>query len=57
MFGVMFYKKKDIRNLLLEYSKTEYPMLKEFPTEGYYDLYYNIFDDQLHYIESEFIEL
>lgn len=57
MFGVSFVFKKDIRNLLLEYSKNEYPMLKEFPCEGYYDLYYDIFDEQLKYIESEFVEL
>lgn len=57
MFNINFIEKRDIRNLLLEYSKNEYPMLKDFPCEGYYDLYYDIFQDQLQYIESEFVEL
>lgn len=57
MFGVIFNKKKDIRNLLLDYSRNEYPLLKEFPCEGYYDVYYDFFEDQLQYVESEFVEL
>ena len=57
MFGVIYTNKKDIRNLLLDYSRNEYPMLKEFPCEGYYDLYFDFFNDQLQYVESEFVEL
>jgi len=57
MFGTIFKNKKDIRNLLLDYSRNEYPMLKEFPTEGYFDVYYDFFEDQLQYIENEFVEL
>jgi NADH:ubiquinone oxidoreductase subunit C len=53
----MFNGKKDIRNLMLEYSKNEYPMLKEFPCEGHFDVYYDLFEDQLQYVESEFVEL
>lgn len=57
MFGVQYLFKKDVRNLLLDYSRNEYPLLKEFPCEGYYDVYYDFFEDQLQYIESEFVEL
>lgn len=57
MFNINFTNKKDVRNLLLDYSRNEYPMLKEFPCEGYFDVYFDFFDDQLQYIESEFVEL
>lgn len=57
MFSLAFTNKKDVRNLLLEYSRNEYPMLKEFPCEGYFDVYYDVFEDQIQYFESEFVEL
>lgn len=57
MYCIQYTNKKDIRNLLLDYSRNEYPMLKEFPCEGYFDVYYDFFEDQLKYIESEFVEL
>jgi NADH:ubiquinone oxidoreductase 27 kD subunit len=57
MFGVGFLNKKDSRPLLLDYSRNEFPMLKDFPTEGYYDIYYNFFENKLSYVQNEFIEL
>ena len=57
MFNIFYFNKKDTRNLLLDYYRNEYPMLKEYPSEGYYDLYYDFFEDQLQYIENELIEL
>jgi NADH:ubiquinone oxidoreductase subunit C len=57
MVGINFNLKKDSRPLLLDYSRNEFPMLKDFPTEGYYDIYYNFFENKLTYVQSEFIEL
>jgi NADH:ubiquinone oxidoreductase subunit C len=57
MFCLNFSSKGDIRNILLDYSRSEYPMLKEFPSEGFFDVYYDFFDDQLNFVESEFVEL
>ena len=57
MFGINYTLKKDQRILLLDYSKSENPLLKDFPTEGYMDIYYNFFENQLSYIQHEFIEL
>lgn len=57
MFCINFNQKGDIRNILLDYSRNEYPMLKEFPSEGFFDVYYDFFDDQLNFVESEFVEL
>lgn len=57
LFNINYSNKKDIRNLLLDYSRNDYPFLKEYPTEGYYDIYYDFFEDQLQYVESEYVEL
>jgi NADH dehydrogenase (ubiquinone) Fe-S protein 3 len=57
MFGIGYINKKDSRPLLLDYSRNEFPMLKDFPTEGYQDIYYNFFENKLTYIQNEFIEL
>jgi len=57
MYGINYTNKKDCRPLLLDYSKNENPMLKDFPTEGEYDIYYNFFENKLTYIKNEFVEL
>jgi NADH:ubiquinone oxidoreductase subunit C len=57
MFGVTQKLKNDQRILLLDYSKDESPMIKEFPTEGYKDVYYSFFENQLIYLNNEFVEL
>ena len=57
MFGVNYAFKSDQRLLLLDYSKNETPMVKDFPVEGYTDIYYNFFEHQLTYINNEFVEL
>ena len=57
MFGINFSSKKDSRPLLLDYSRNEFPMLKDFPCEGYQDIFYNFFENKLTFVEHEFIEL
>lgn len=57
MFQINFILKKDNRNLLLDYSQNEHPMLKDFPTEGYKDLYYNFIEENLTYLDHNYIEL
>ena len=57
MYGIIIYNKKDLRKLLLDYSKNENPMLKDFPCEGISDVYYNFFDSQINYIQNEIVEL
>ena len=54
----LFYKfKVDVRRILLDYSKIENPLLKKFPCEGYNDLFYNIFENQVTIKQSETVEL
>jgi len=57
MYGINFIFKKDSRPLLLDYSRNQFPMLKDFPSEGYNDIYYNFFENKLTYVNNEFIEL
>ena len=57
MFGINFLLKKDNRCLLLDYSKNENPLLKNFPCEGYYDIYYNYLENKLTYLNNNLIEL
>lgn len=57
MYNIQFLNKKDNRSLLLDYSRNEFPMLKDFPTEGYYEIYFDFFENKVNYIKNEFIEL
>ena len=57
MFQIGLSFKKDNRNLLLDYSQNEHPLLKDFPVEGYKDLYYNFTEENLTYLDHNYIEL
>lgn len=57
MYNIQFLNKKDNRSLLLDYSRNEFPMLKDFPTEGFYEIYFDFFENKVNYIKNEFIEL
>ncbi len=57
MYGTTLNTIYDTRNLLLEYSFTDNPMLKTYPTEGFVDIYYDFFRDQLCYVNHDYVEL
>lgn len=57
MYGINYKWKTDTRKLLLDYSKIENPMLKEFQTEGTQDAFYNIFENQVVVLKNETVEL
>jgi NADH:ubiquinone oxidoreductase subunit C len=57
MYNVVIKTKNDSRNLLLDYSTTDSPMLKTHPAEGYVDIYYDFFRDQLCYVNHDYVEL
>jgi len=57
MYGGILNTIYDTRNLLLEYSFTDNPMLKTYPTEGFVDIYYDFFRDQLCYVNHDYVEL
>ena len=47
MFGINYLFKKDVRKLLMDYSNIENPLLKNYPSSGYSDVFYNFFEDQV----------
>jgi len=55
--NIEFFKKNDTRNLLLDYNFLAKPLLKNFPTEGFEELYFNFENYSLCYSKNEFIEL
>lgn len=57
MYGIFYKNKKDSRKLLLDYTKDENPMLKDFPCEGTGDIFYNFFDDQVLFEKNNIVEL
>lgn len=57
MYGLKFLFKTDSRKLLLDYSKIEHPMLKDNPSEGFKDVFYDILDNQISYVNNETTEL
>ena len=57
MFKISFLSKVDTRRLLLDYSKQENPLLKDYPVEGFNDVFYSFFDDQVISKNATTIEL
>lgn len=57
MFKISYCFKTDTRRLLLDYSKQENPLLKDFPVEGFNDAFFNFFEDQVVYNNSVVVEL
>jgi len=47
MFGINYSFKKDVRKLLMDYTNVENPLLKNYPSSGYVDVFYNFFEDQV----------
>lgn len=47
MFKLLYNHKTDTRRLLLDYSKQENPLLKDYPVEGFNDVFYSFFEDQV----------
>ena len=57
MFRISYDSKTDTRRLLLDYSKQENPLLKDYPVEGFNDAFYNFFEDQVVCYNSTVVEL
>ena len=57
MFKISYQNKIDTRRLLLDYSKQENPLLKDYPVEGFNDFFYNFFEDQVTFNNNTVVEL
>lgn len=49
-FGIFFFGNKDLRRIFLDYGFIGYPLRKDFPLVGYYELFYDDLE-KLIYIE------
>lgn len=47
LHGIFFINKKDLRNLLLQYGDNSAPMLKNFPSIGLREIFYDSINDLL----------
>lgn len=57
MFGVCFSSKVDSRNLLLDYSLNECPLLKFYPSVGLREVHYSVLTESIVYTDSSSVEL
>jgi NADH:ubiquinone oxidoreductase subunit C len=57
MYGIFYKNKLDCRKLLLDYTKNEFVLLKDFPSEGYSDYFFNILEQQVCSTQTEVVEL
>lgn len=57
MFRILYKSKSDTRRLLLDYSRQENPLLKNYPIEGFNNVYYSLFEEQIVYNDLNAIEL
>jgi NADH:ubiquinone oxidoreductase subunit C len=57
MYNINYLWKNDTRKILIDYSKNEYPLLKNYPSEGFQDVFYNFFENQVAVNRNEVVEL
>lgn len=56
-FGVNSLLLQDTRNMLLDYSFHLHPLKKHFPTQGFEEVYFNFYTQQVELSSVNFIEL
>jgi len=57
MYNINYQWKNDTRKILIDYCKNEYPLLKNYPSEGFQDVFYNFFEGQVTVSRNEVVEL
>jgi|688.fasta_scaffold19412_11 NADH:ubiquinone oxidoreductase subunit C len=56
MFGIFFEGNEDMRRILTDYSFEGFPLRKDFPLSGFFDLNYNIYEKRIIMNKIEFIQ-
>jgi NADH-quinone oxidoreductase subunit C len=49
MFGVIFFNNPDLRRILTDYGFKGFPLRKDFPVSGYYEIFYDTVDNIIKY--------
>ena len=57
MYNILYTAKNDTRRLLLDYSRNENPLLKNYSCDGNSDLFFNLFENQIYSKKAEVVEL
>lgn len=57
MYGCTLYSKSDNRNLLLDYTFDEHPLLKNYPCVGFKEVFYNPLEECVSYYSNTNVEL
>jgi NADH:ubiquinone oxidoreductase subunit C len=57
MYGCFLYQKSDNRNLLLDYTFDEHPLLKNYPCVGFKEVFYNPLEECVAYYQNNSVEL
>ena len=57
MYGINIYNKLDSRNLLLDYTTVDNPMLKNYPCVGLTEVFYNQLEDCISYYPNTSVQL
>ena len=53
MFGIIFFKQKNITRILTDYGFKGYPLRKDFPISGFIDSRYSIIKNKIIYENLE----
>jgi NADH-quinone oxidoreductase subunit C len=54
MFGILFKNHPDLRRILTDYGFESFPLRKDFPLSGYFEVFY---DDSLKQIQYKSLNL
>jgi len=53
MFGIQFYRNGDLRRILTDYGFEGFPLRKDFPLSGFYELKYDLELKHIKFISIE----
>jgi NADH-quinone oxidoreductase subunit C len=53
MFGLFFFNNKDLRRILSDYGFKNFPLRKDFPLKGFYELQYFDKEKRVSYISDQ----
>lgn len=57
LFGIFVFLNMDLRRILTDYGFTSYPLRKDFPITGFFDLYYDDNKKRIVYFPLELMQI